>query len=87
MGSGYSKEKNNELLFMIQNTYDTAKLATDFEIEQNVKDQALEKTSFVELEPEFRIEKFIKTMRVHEFPTIFITKRENVSDFKVLGLC
>lgn len=86
MGSAYSKKKNNELVFLIQNTYDTAKLATDFEIEQNVKDQALEKTSFIELEPEFRIEKFIKTMSVHEFPTIFITKRENVSDFKVVGL-
>ena len=86
MGAGYSKEKNNELVFLIQNTYDTAKLATDFEIEQNVKDQALEKTSFVELEPEFRIEKVIKTMSVHEYPTIFITRKENISEFKVLGL-
>ena len=46
----------------------------------------MEKASFVELEPEFRVEKFIKTMSVHEYPTIFITKKENISEFKVLGL-
>lgn len=79
----YSTVPVDSFIYCIRNTYNKGEVEQDSTIKESLKEQILDPTNeFVILKHDLCLEEFLRDLEIHEFPTIYVMKKEALDEFK-----